>query len=114
MAVTININRAAVEAKVKSAWEKGLAELTEEVKNDCNEYCKYAEGYLNRSSDSHSIPKEGKIIWNMPYAKRQYWEIRTAHTDVKPNATWRWCEVAKAKHKYQWARQAEKLLRENL
>ena len=114
MAVTININRAAVEAKVKSAWDKGLAILSEEVLNDCNQYCKEDTGVLIQSSLIHSIPKQGKLVWQTPYAKRQYWEIRTAHTDKNPNASWRWCEVAKAKHKYQWARQAEKLMRDNL
>ena len=114
MPVKVNISPHAVQAKVMGAWNKGLALLTEEIKNDCNEYCKWEEGTLNRSADEHSLPKEGKIIWQTPYARRQYWEIRTAHTDVKPFASWKWCEVAKRKHKEQWAKQAQRLLEMNL
>ena len=114
MPVKINIPKSAVQAKVQGAWDKGLPILTEEIKNDCNEYCKYAEGNLNRSADIHSRLKDGLIIWQTPYARRQYWEIRTAYTDVKPNATWKWCEVAKRVCKNKWERQAQRLMEMNL
>ena len=112
--VKVSINRAAVEAKVKSAWENGLGKLSEEILNDCNQYCKEDQTTLIDSSLIHSVPKEGKLVWKTPYAKRQYWEIQTAHKDQNPQASWRWCEVAKAKHSKKWARQAEKYLKENL
>jgi len=114
MAVRVNISKHAVMAKVQDAWNAGLAALTEEIKNDCNQYCKWREGALNRSADTHSIPSEGKIIWQTPYARRQYWEIPTAVTDVNPNATWKWCEVAKRKHLRQWEAQAQRALEMNL
>lgn len=114
MAVKIRIDKSAVRAKVEGAWDKGLAILTEEIKNDCNEYCKWDQGYLNRSADIHSIPAEGKIVWQTPYARRQYWEIQTAYKDTKPKASWKWCEVAKMHHRDQWQRQAQRLLEMNL
>ena len=114
MAVKININKSAVMAKVQGAWDKGLAILTEEIKNDCNQYVKVRDGFLQQSADANSIPREGKIIWQTPYARRQYWEIQTAIKDKNPNASWKWCEVAKRKHQERWARQAQKLLEMNL
>lgn len=114
MAVKININKSAVMAKVQGAWDKGLAILTEEIKNDCNQYVKVRDGFLQQSADANSIPREGKIIWQTAYARRQYWEIQTAIKDKNPNASWKWCEVAKRKHQEQWARQAQKLLEMNL
>ena len=114
MAVKININKSAVMAKVQGAWDKGLAILTEEIMGDCNKYCKEDIGTLKSSALDHSLPKEGKIIWQTPYARRQYWEIQTAIKDKNPNASWKWCEVAKRKHQEQWARQAQKLLEMNL
>lgn len=110
----VSINRHAVEAKVQDAFQKGLPLLSETVLQDCNLYAKEDTGALIASSLIHSRPQEGKLIWQTPYARRQYWEIRTAHTDVNPTASWRWCEVAKRKHGGQWQRQAQKLFEGNL
>lgn len=114
MAVRIKINKSAVAAKVEGAFGKGLPMLTEAVRDDCNQYCKEDTGMLIASSLIHSELDKGKVVWQTPYARRQYWEIRTAHKDVNPKATWKWCEVAKQHHKEQWARQAQRLLEMNL
>jgi hypothetical protein len=114
MAVKININTTRVEAKVMSAWEKGLPLLSSEILNDCNQYCKEDTGMLIASSFVHSRLDEGKLIWKTPYARRQYWEIQTAYKTVNPNATWKWCEEAKRRHVDRWQKQAQRLLEMNL
>ena len=114
MAVQIRINQPVVEAKIKTAWKASLAPLAEEILNSCTQYCKEDTGALIASSLIHSIPKEGKLIWQTPYARRQYWEIRTAHTDVNPKATWKWCEAAKKARLPIWEKQAQRLLEMNL
>ena len=114
MPVKINIVKSAVEAKVQGAFQKGLPLLCEEIKNNCNQYCKEDSGELISSSDRHSRPQEGKIIWQTKYARRQYWEIRTAYKTVNPDASWRWCEVAKQKHLRQWNLQAQRIMEMNL
>lgn len=111
MPVKINISPDQVEAKVMKAWEKGLAALSEEILADCNEYCKEDQHALINSSLAHSRPAEGKLIWETPYARRQYWEIRTSLT---PGRTWKWCETAKRKQKARWNRLAERGLKGNL
>ena len=115
MPVKIYIDPAKVGAKVETAWKKGLRALSEEILADCNEYCKEDQHTLIDSSILHSRPQEGKLIWQTPYARRQYWEIRTAYTtDGHPNATWKWCEVGKLYRLKTWTRQAERLMRGNL
>lgn len=114
MPVTINVSKHAVEAKVMGAFQKGLPLLSEEILNDCNQYCKEDTGMLIASSLAHSRPAEGQLIWQTPYARVQYWRIRTAYTDVNPNATWKWCEVAKMHCLNKWERQAQRLLEMNL
>ena len=114
MAVKIQIDSSAVETKVTTAWNKGLALLSEEILGDCNRYVKVRDHPLEQSSIIHSVPKQGKLVWQTPYARRQYWEIRTAIKDVNPNASWRWCEVAKTRHKGDWERMAQRLLEMNL
>lgn len=82
--------------------------ISEEVMADCNEFVKVDQHGLEQSSLIKSEPAKGVIVWDTPYAKRQYWEIKTAHKDVNPNATWRWCEAAKKKYKEKWQKSAQK------
>ena len=111
MSVQIRISPAQVSARVSTAWNAGLAALSEEILADCNEYCKEDRGTLIASSLVHSLPSEGKLVWQTPYARRQYWEIRTSLT---PGRTFKWCETAKRKNNGRWLRLAERGLRENL
>ena len=103
----ININKSAVEAKIMGQWDKALPMLTEEILNDCNQYCKEDTGALIASSMTHSDFKRGIMKWVTPYARRQYWEIKTSLT---PGRTWKWVHVAKAKYQAKWTRQAARLM----
>lgn len=112
MPVKIQINPNKVEARVQNVWKADvLPALSEEILADCNEYCKEDHGTLIASSNTHSRLSEGILIWQTPYAKRQYWAIKTSLT---PGRTWKWCETAKRKWKSRWQRKAEEGLRNNL
>lgn len=112
MAVKFDINADSIAVKMTKAWESGREEISALILKDCNDYCKMDSGALIMSSYIHSRLKEGLLIWQTPYAARQYYEIPTAYTDNgNPNATWRWCEVAKANHAAEWVRQAEAIKR---
>ena len=110
MPVRINIPRGQVQARVNDAFRRGLPLLTATIRDGCNEYCKEDKGYLKESSMIHSVLSEGKIVWQQPYAKRQYWEIRTAFRDENPKATWKWAEVAKSHLMGEWERQAQEAM----
>lgn len=108
----ITINKPQVKAKIQGAWDKGLFTLSSEILADCNQYVKRSpDQTMLKSSLIHSKPAEGILAWVTPYAKRQYWEIKTALT---PGTTWKWCETAKRKHRNEWKELAQRLLRENL
>lgn len=111
MSVRINISETGIQAKIDNIWENGLEMLSSQILKDCNLYCKEDTGMLIMSSFIHSDLKKGKLVWNTPYAARQYYEIKTAHTDVNSQATWRWCEVAKNNHVADWGRQAQAIMR---
>lgn len=111
MPVKIYIDPAKVGAKVETAWKKGLRALSEEILADCNEYCKEDQHTLIDSSLLHSEPQKGRLIWQTPYAKRQYWEIKTSLT---PGRTWKWCHAAKRRNLGRWRNKAERGLNENL
>lgn len=108
----ITINKAQVKAKIQGAWDKTLWALSEEILADCNEYCKRSPDHTMRDSSlQHSRPKEGILVWETPYARRQYWEIQTALT---PGTTWKWCETAKRAYKSRWDEQAQRRFLDNL
>lgn len=111
MGVRININENQIAASIDSAWERGREMLTSQVLRSCNEYCKEDNGMLIASSITHSRLKDGLMIWQTPYAARQYYEIRTAYHDVNQQASWRWVEVAKGNHYAEWLRQAQAIVR---
>ena len=111
MSVKINIDGAKIQAKIDNAWESGLEMLSSQILRDCNRYCKEDTGMLIMSSYIHSDLKKGRLVWQTPYAARQYYEIRTAYHDVNGEASWRWCEVAKNNHQERWARQAQAITR---
>ena len=114
MPVRIDISPQKIQVKVDTAWENGLEKLSTEILADCNEYCKEDTGTLILSSWIHSILEKGLLIWQTPYARMQYWGIRTASKDKNPNATWKWAEAAKDRFLERWNRLAQKALKDNL
>lgn len=113
MPVKILIDPAKVGARVQNVFDSEvLPALSEEILEDCNEYCKEDTHALIDSSNIHSRPKEGVLVWETPYAKRQYWSIKTSLT---PGRTWKWCEVAKRRWcKSKWLPNAERRLKSKL
>lgn len=111
MPVKIEIDPNKCEARIKTAWDKGLFPLSSQVLGDCNQYVKIDQHTMEGSSYTASDLNKGILVWDTPYAKRQYWEIKTSLT---PGRTWKWCETAKRKYKADWGKLADKLLKENL
>lgn len=111
MSVKFNIDESKIQSKIEKTWERCREILSSQILRDCNQYCKEDTGTLIASSLIHSRLKEGLLIWQTPYAARQYYAIPTAYHDVNPNATWRWCEVAKNNHLDRWCRDAQAIVR---
>lgn len=111
MSVRVNIDGELIKVKIDKTFSDNKEMLSSQVLKDCNKYCKEDTGMLLMSSYIHSDLKKGRLVWQTPYAARQYYEIRTAHTDVNSNASWRWCEVAKRNHLQRWIKQAQAIAR---
>ena len=111
MAVKFHINETSIQFKMDNIWNNGLEMLSAIILKDCNRFCKRDSGILIASSYIHSDLKKGRLVWQTPYAARQYYEIRTAYKDKNSEASWRWCEVAKQNFKDRWAQQAQAIVR---
>lgn len=111
MPVKMNIDGDKITYKIDRCIKNGMGMLSSVILQDCNKYCKEDTGTLIISSYVHSDLNNGKLVWQTPYAARQYYAIRTAYHDVNSLASWRWCEVARQNHHEQWAKQAQAITR---
>lgn len=107
MAVKIIRNDTRIRARVTGGKEKMVYAVAEQALRDCNYYCRQDQGTLISSSHSASVPREGRLIWNTPYAKRVYY-TGTPSKDVNPNASLMWCETARAAFGKDWDKIAQK------
>ena len=111
MSVKFNISKRNIKVKIDNPWGSGLEMLSSVILQDCNRYCKEDTGALIMSSYIHSRLDKGLLIWQTPYAARQYYAIPTAYPDVNPQAQWRWCEAAKQQYGNDWNRQAQLIMK---
>ncbi len=70
--------------------------LDNQVLKDSNFYAPEDEGFLQDSGLLGSEIGSGVLYWDVPYARRQYYEAPNKSKDKNPNAQMRWFEVAKA------------------
>ena len=111
MSVRVNISESGIMATIDNTFANAREMISTQILRDCNRYCKEDTGMLIMSSYIHSRLKEGILIWNTPYAARQYYEIPTAYKQPNPDASWHWVEVAKGLHGADWVRAAQAAVR---
>lgn len=105
--IEVVIDKAAVIGKIQVRNEKLRTIVANELLKDANYYCKQDSGELIRSSIRASKPEEGLLIWDTPYAKKQYY-TGTASKDTNPNATIMWAHKAKDENKEKYERMMNK------
>jgi Minor capsid protein len=110
--VRVRIDRNRIRGRFRNGINAAQIVLDNQVLKDSNYYIPYREGYLERSGVRRTNPGNGKVIWDMPYARRLYYNpqfnfSKTAH----PNAQGLWFEAAKAKKRAAWIRAAKEALK---
>lgn len=104
------IFKAVPKATVEKMFEKGLFAVREQILTDCNYYVKVDQHILERSAYTEMDGNTLHVIWNTPYARRQYY-TGTPSKDVNPNASIQWAEKAGAEHKKDWAAMITKAMK---
>lgn len=94
-------------ARLRSQVNEKLPFVAEMIKSDCNQYVRKQDGTLAESA--HVEDGGRKIVWSTAYAKRVYY-TGTPRKNVNPNASLRWCEVAKRQYASDWANYLTKLV----
>ncbi|MCQ2598319.1 MAG: minor capsid protein [Treponema sp.] len=82
--------------------KKAQKVLDQTVLTDCNFFIPKDTSHLEKSSIEKTVIGSGVVRWVTPYARVQYYEYRNKSHLKNPNATYKWCESAKARHKKKW------------
>ena len=79
--------------------------LDSQVVKDSNYYIPKQEGILEASGVIGATG--GVILWQMPYARKQYYDLPNKSLKRNPNARSKWFEAAKATRKEEWLKAAQ-------
>jgi hypothetical protein len=109
MSVRVELNKAAVMARIKNAAADATPVITNEFIKDANYYCREDTGELERSAIRASRPEDGLAVWDTPYAKRMYYTGRPS-LDRNKNASLMWAHKAARKFKAKYQTMAQKIL----
>ena len=109
MAVRVNVKKdlKGVTKRVSQMTKLGQYALANQVHADSNRYAPLLTGDLRNQS---SVSTNGKsVIWNVPYARRQYYNYGARFTT--PGTGPKWDEKAKSIHLRSWERITEKAMK---
>ncbi len=109
MVVKVKLDKGAVLHRTSIDIARATEQMANQALKDCNFYAKHKDKDLINSSIPASDLKKGLLIWDTPYARRQYY-IPYANTDKNPNARGLWCEYAESIHGEEWRKTAQKVI----
>ena len=105
--VTVTIDRSRVAARIKAGKMAMVSAVAEQALSDCNYFAKRDQGTLIESSQTASDIENGLLVWNTPYAKKQYY-TGAPSLEQNPNASILWCEEAHDHFGREWDKTAQK------
>ncbi|MCC5894836.1 MAG: hypothetical protein JJU16_05180 [Alkalibacterium sp.] len=101
--VNVTSDLSGVSRKVEAITKRKQYILDEQILKDSNRFVPKDTGNLEESGIISSRIGEGKIIWDVPYARKLYWNPQyNFSTDRNPNARGKWAEEAKAMYLRDW------------
>jgi len=83
---------------------KNQNKLDYQILKDSNRFCPNDVGTLQTSG---KVDKPGEIVWDMSYAKKQYYEYPNKSKDKNANARMKWFEEAKSLFLKDWLKIAQ-------
>ena len=109
MSVRVNVKKdlKGIPKRVSQMTKLGQYALANQVHADSNRYAPFLTGDLRNQS---AVSPDGKsIIWNVPYARRQYYNYGAKFTT--PGTGPKWDAKAKAIHIRSWERVVKRAMK---
>ena len=91
MGVKIITDKSKIKMRIKAGSNLATIAITEAVIEYGNIFVREDQGTLKDSALIASKPKEGKAVWDTPYAKRMYY-TGTPVKDKNPQASLMWAQ----------------------
>lgn len=91
MGVKVTADKTKIAMRIKAGSELATIAVTEAVVEYGNIFVREDQGTLMNSALIASKPKEGKAVWDTPYAKRMYY-TGTPVKDKNPQASLMWAQ----------------------
>lgn len=103
METRVVFDQSAVKKKITTRLDMAQKKLDSQVMKDANYFCPQDTGALQKSVLG-SIIGSGLLTWAIDYAKKMYHFKGRLSKETNPNASVKWFEVAKSRHKEAWAK----------
>lgn len=110
--VKVDFDKEKAKEKLEKRKAVAQAKLDAQVLKDSNFYIPFDTGSLKQSGILHTKIGSGKVIWDTPYAKKQYYNFPNKRVDRNPNASGKWFEMAKAKKIKRWGKLVDKVMKD--
>ncbi|MGP1430918.1 MAG: minor capsid protein [Treponema sp.] len=110
MTITFSVKRLdqdgkIIKAKVVQRLESVQGYLDNLIIRDSNYFCPKETSVLQKSAIINTTMGSGLLIWQTPYARKQYYGEQLDHSKQRnPNACARWFEAAKARWYEKWVK----------
>lgn len=111
MNVKLVLNTAGTISRFAPKYKKAQMFLDNEVLKDSSPYVPMQTGNLDRSGQRGTQLGSGKVIYNAPYARPQYYRFPQKNKDKHPLASMAWFEKAKGVRKSSWIRGVNSIVR---
>ena len=123
--VRVSFDKKSVKTRISGASSTALKLTAQQALKDSNMYAPKDQNDLIKSSESHSQPEKGLLIWSNPYARYQYYGVvmdgsaPKVATDIplkytKAEAHKMWAHYARAKHNEEWKQVYQNALRKGI
>ena len=123
--IKVSFDKKSVKTRIQGAAKKAVFLTAEQALKDANQYTPKDQGDLIRSSETHSQPEEGLLIWSTPYARYQYYGVVMVGTPpktptkiplkyTKSGARKMWAHYARSVHGDEWREVYNNALKANL
>ena len=99
--VSVSLDKQTVTDRIKKSTSLGQELMAQQALKDSNIFAKHDSGEMIASSLKASKLDEGLLIWDTPYAKRQYY-LKSAFKTKNQQATMMWAHEARAKYGKEW------------
>jgi len=105
--MTVELDENKLVSRLGKRIDVAQALLDQRVMADSNLFAPEDVGTLQDSVITGSTPGTGVLVWDVPYARKQYYEAPNKSKDKNPRAQMKWFEVAKSQYKKDWAKVAQ-------